>query len=255
MRERAGGGREQRGELRHEGVQRAGDHEGGGRGHGEDEHAQHRRVERPARAAAGGGRHRGQRAVGAPPGRAVPDLPRGDRLPGVQRRAVGERRPVADGGPHVEHRRLADEGARADADPADLDPAVVRAVARDDALLPDEAAVADAEQVGAHRHLAAEVDDVAADLRPQRAEVERERGRPGEQHHRAGADQRLDHPEPQVGGAPHADRAGLPAPDERPLRGDRHHAERHEPDDPGEEGARGTPPRPRSPPSPPGSPT
>ncbi len=111
--------------------------------------------------------------VGRLRGRAVPALPVGHGLSGVQRGGVPELGPVTQRRPDVEHRHLADERVLAEADRARLDDAVVGPVAVEERVLPDHRTVADAEQVGAHGHVPGEDDGAAPDLRAQCPQVER----------------------------------------------------------------------------------
>ena len=111
--------------------------------------------------------------VGRLRGRAVPALPVGHGLSGVQRGGVPELGAVTQRGPDVEHRRLADQRVLAEGDRARLDDAVVGPVAGEERVLADHRAVADGEQVGAHGHVREKDHDAAPDLRAQRPQVER----------------------------------------------------------------------------------
>ena len=139
---------------------------------------------------------------------AVPDVPGRDHLPGVQRGGVPELGAVPQDGADVQDRLLAGERARADGDRAGLDHTGPRAVAGEVAVLADHRAGPDAQQVGAHRHVRGEDDRAAADLGAQRPQVQAvQRGTGAQPRQRVGRHQRLDHPEPEIGQAPHPDSA------------------------------------------------
>ena len=109
-----------------------------------------------------------------------------------------------------------------------LDQATLGSVAGEERVLADHGAVADGEQVGAHRHAPGEDHRVAPDLRAERPQVQRVERRTGEQDQRVPLDQRLDDPEADVRQAPDADLLRLPPADEHPLHQDRKEADAEE---------------------------
>ena len=151
----------------------------------------------------------------------VPVLAVGHGLPGVERGGVAELGPVAHRGVDVDDRRLADHRVLPDADCAHVDEPGVCSIAVDEGVFADDRAVADAEQVGADGHVGGQDHNAAPDLRAQRPQIEVEQRRTGEQHNRVPPHQRLDDPESHVRQAPDADRLGLPATDQDPLRHNR----------------------------------
>ena len=193
------------------------------------EQEQRRELHRGVRGApATGSRQRVDRlqvGLGALVGRrALAPLAGGHRLPLVERGAVAELRPVAERRVDVEHRRLADERARADRDRPGADHPRLGPVAGDERVPPDHRSGADGDEVGADRRVLGEDHDARADLRAERPEVERVERRAGEQEHRVDPDQRADEPEAEVAHAPDRDLLRLPAADQRPLDDDRQDA-------------------------------
>ena len=121
----------------------------------------------------------------------------------------------------VEHRRLADERARADRDRTCADHSRLGPIAGEEGVPADHRAGADGQQVGADRRVLGEDHNARADLRAQRPEVEGVERRAGEQQHRVHPDQRADEPEAEVPRAPDRDLLTFPASDQRPLHDDR----------------------------------
>jgi hypothetical protein len=141
---------------------------------------------------------------------------------------MAELGPVAQRCLDVEHRRLADEHIPPEGDRTGLDHTGVGSVAGEERVFTDDRALADAQQVGAHRHSPGQDRHVPPDLRAQRPQIQHIKRRTDEQDQRVGPDQRLDGPEAHVRQAPDADLLGLPPTHEHPLRHDRKGAQTQE---------------------------
>ena len=152
----------------------------------------------------------------------VPPLAGRHRLAAGQRGGVTELGPIAHGRVDVEHAPFADEHVPAEGHRSDLDSPGLCPVAVEERLFADHRPCVDRQEIGTYRHTPGEDHGSGPDFRAQRLQIEPIQGRTDEQAGgRARPDERLDDPEADVGEAPQADMLGLPAADERPLRGDR----------------------------------
>ncbi len=159
--------------------------------------------------------------AGVLPAETVATLPGRHLLAVLERRGVAQPGAVADGDVQAEHGALAHVSSRADRHPAGPDPSGLRVVPVEEHVPADNRSRTDGQQVGDQWHPPGDDQCPTADIGAESAEehvVDRGARREGDW---ADAQERPDHPQPEVGQAPDPDLGLPPASDQDPLGQDR----------------------------------